>query len=176
VKAPWAGSGQPRRARRLYGHLQGLPLGRLHTRQRLAHPGLRHPRRHGHHELEHLAAGGSSDYDVAYDIWFNQTPTTTCQPNGTELMIWLNHNGPVQPFGSRVASNVSLGGRSYNVWFGKQAWNTVSYTMTSGTSGPVSNLDLQAVIADGGGSMTASLGMRADWMFGAASGAGAGAS
>jgi Glycosyl hydrolase family 12 len=90
---------------------------------------------------------GSSDYDVAYDIWFNQTPTTSGQPNGTELMIWLNHNGPVQPFGSKVASNVSIGGRGYNVWFGNQGWNTVSYTMTSGTTS-VSNLDLQPLIAD----------------------------
>jgi cellulose 1,4-beta-cellobiosidase len=91
--------------------------------------------------------GGSSDYDVAYDIWFNQTPTAKGQPNGTELMIWLNHNGPVQPFGSKVASNVSIDGRGYNVWFGKQAWNTVSYTMTTGTTS-VSDLDLQHLIAD----------------------------
>ena len=91
--------------------------------------------------------GGSSAYDVAYDIWFNQTPTTSGQPNGTELMIWLNHNGPVQPFGSQVASNVSIGGRSYNVWFGTQAWKTVSYTMTSGATS-VSHLDLQALVAD----------------------------
>jgi hypothetical protein len=91
--------------------------------------------------------GGSNDYDVAYDIWFNQTPTTSGQPSGTELMIWLNHNGPVQPYGSRVASNVSIGGRSYNVWFGRQAWNTVSYTMTTGTTS-VSKLDLQALVAD----------------------------
>jgi hypothetical protein len=91
--------------------------------------------------------GGSSDYDVAYDIWFNQTPTASGQPNGTELMIWLNHHGPVQPFGSQVARNVGTGGRSYNVWFGKQGWNTVSYTMTSGTTS-VSNLDLQPLIAD----------------------------
>jgi hypothetical protein len=91
--------------------------------------------------------GGSSDYDVAYDIWFNQTPTTTGQPNGTELMIWLNHHGPVQPFGSKVASNVSIGGTGYDVWFGKQAWNTVSYTMTTGTTS-VSDLDLEPLIAD----------------------------
>jgi Glycosyl hydrolase family 12 len=91
--------------------------------------------------------GGRGAYDVAYDIWFNQAPTTTGQPNGTELMIWLNHNGPVQPFGSKVASNVSIGGRGYNVWFGRQAWNTVSYTMTSGTTS-VRNLDLAAVTAD----------------------------
>ena len=91
--------------------------------------------------------GGSNDYDVAYDIWFNQTPTTSGQPNGTELMIWLNHNGPVQPYGTRVASNVSIGGRSYNVWFGRQGWNTVSYTMTTGTTS-VSKLDLRALVAD----------------------------
>jgi hypothetical protein len=91
--------------------------------------------------------GGSNAYDVAYDIWFNQTPTTSGQPGGTELMIWLNHHGPVQPFGSQVARNVSIGGRGYNVWFGKQGWNTVSYTMTNGTTS-VSNLDLQPLIAD----------------------------
>jgi Glycosyl hydrolase family 12 len=91
--------------------------------------------------------GGSNDYDVAYDIWFNQGPTTSGQPNGTELMIWLNHNGPVQPFGSQVASDVSIDGRGYNVWYGQQGWNTVSYTMTTGTTS-VSNLDLQALVAD----------------------------
>ena len=32
---------------------------------------------------------GSGSYDVAYDIWFNRTPTTSGQPNGAELMVWL---------------------------------------------------------------------------------------
>jgi Glycosyl hydrolase family 12 len=91
--------------------------------------------------------GGSNDYNVAYDIWFNQTPTTSGQPNGAELMIWLNHNGPVHPAGSQVASNVSIGGHSYHVWFRHRRWNTSSYTMTSGTTS-VSNLDLQALVAD----------------------------
>jgi hypothetical protein len=91
--------------------------------------------------------GGSSAYDVAYDIWFNQTPTTSGQPNGAELMVWLNHNGPVQPFGSQVASNVSVGGHTYNVWFGNQGWNTISYTMTSGATS-VSNLDIGQLAAN----------------------------
>lgn len=91
--------------------------------------------------------GGSNDYNVAYDIWFNQTPTTSGQPDGAELMIWLNHNGPVHPSGSPVASNLSIGGRSYHVWFGNRGWNTISYTMTTGTAS-VSNLDLQALVAD----------------------------
>jgi cellulase/cellobiase CelA1 len=92
--------------------------------------------------------GGSSDYDVAYDIWFNQTPTTSGQPNGTELMVWLNHNGPVQPFGSEVASNVSIGGHTYNIWEGAQSsWDTVTYDMTSGATS-VSGLDIGTLTQD----------------------------
>jgi hypothetical protein len=92
--------------------------------------------------------GGSNDYDVAYDIWFNKTSTTTGQPNCLELMVWLNHNGPVQPFGSQVASNVSIGGHTYNVWEGAQStWNTVSYSMTTGTTS-VSNLDVGQLAQD----------------------------
>jgi Glycosyl hydrolase family 12/Cellulose binding domain len=92
--------------------------------------------------------GGSSDYDVAYDIWFNQTPTTSGQPNGTEMMVWLNHNGPVQPFGSEVASNVSVGGHTYNIWEGTQSvWNTVTYDMTSSATS-VSNLDIGTLTQD----------------------------
>jgi cellulose 1,4-beta-cellobiosidase len=91
--------------------------------------------------------GGSSVYNVAYDIWFNQTPTTSGQANGAELMIWLNRNGPVHPAGSPVASNVAIGGHSYHVWFRHRRWNTISYTMTTGTTS-VTNLDLQALAAD----------------------------
>jgi hypothetical protein len=91
--------------------------------------------------------GGSNVYNVAYDIWFNQTPTTGGAPNGAELMIWLNHRGHVHPYGSQVASKVSIRGRSYNVWFGKQGWNTVTYTMTTPATS-VSNLDLRALVGD----------------------------
>jgi len=85
-------------------------------------------------------------YDVAYDIWFNQAPSASGQPDGAELMIWLNHNGPVQPFGSLVGTAV-IGGRSYDVWFGKQAWNTISYSMVTGTTS-VRDLDIGQFAAD----------------------------
>jgi hypothetical protein len=92
--------------------------------------------------------GGSSDYDVAYDIWFNKTPTTTGQPDCTEMMVWLNHNGPVQPFGSQVASNVTVGGNTYNIWEGQQStWDTVTYDMTSAATS-VSNLDVGTLAQD----------------------------
>jgi hypothetical protein len=85
-------------------------------------------------------------YDVAYDIWFNRAPSTSGQPDGAELMIWLNHNGPVQPFGSHV-STAAISGRSYDVWFGKQAWNTISYSMVTGTTS-VRDLDIGQFAAD----------------------------
>ena len=93
--------------------------------------------------------GGSANaYDVAYDIWINQTPTTSGQPNGTEIMVWLNHNGSVQPYGSEVASNVSIGGHTYNIWYGTQSsWDTVTYDMTSASTS-VSNLDVGTLAQD----------------------------
>ena len=91
--------------------------------------------------------GGSAAYDVAYDIWFNQTPATTGQPNGAELMIWLNHHGPVEPFGSPVGT-ASIKGVSYRVWEGAQPWgDTVSYVMASPATS-VRNLDVGGLAAD----------------------------
>ena len=66
----------------------------------------------------------SGAYDVAYDIWYNQTPTTSGQPNAEEMMIWINHTGGVEPFGSVVASNVTIGGHTYTIWEGRMSiWN-----------------------------------------------------
>jgi cellulose 1,4-beta-cellobiosidase len=92
--------------------------------------------------------GGSSAYDVAYDIWFNRTPTTGGQPNCTEMMVWLNHNGSVQPFGSVIASNISVGGHTYNLWEGQQGFgNTISYAMTSPATS-VGGLDVGTLAQD----------------------------
>jgi cellulose 1,4-beta-cellobiosidase len=92
------------------------------------------------------AQPGTGAYDVAYDIWFNRAPGTSGQPDGAELMIWLNHNGPVRPFGSKVSTAV-IGDRSYDVWFGKQAWNTISYSMVRGTTS-VRDLDIGQFATD----------------------------
>jgi hypothetical protein len=95
-------------------------------------------------------------YDVAYDIWYNQSPTTSGQPNAEEMMIWLNDNGGVEPAGSVVATNVTLGGHTYNIWEDQMStWKDVSYVMTSGTTS-VSNLDVGILAADsvGRGYMT----------------------
>jgi Glycosyl hydrolase family 12 len=88
----------------------------------------------------------SGTYDVAYDIWFNQAPATNGQPDGAELMIWLNHRGSVRPYGSQVAT-ATVAGHSFQVWFGQQGWNTISYSMVPGITS-VQNLDIGQFVAD----------------------------
>src|SRR5205814_6304452 len=72
-------------------------------------------------------------WDAAYDIWFNKTASTSGQPDGAEIMLWINHQGPIQPAGSRVAT-VMLGGLTWDVWIGNFGWNVVSYVLTSPTT------------------------------------------
>jgi hypothetical protein len=84
--------------------------------------------------------------DVAYDIWFNQTPTATGQPNGTEIMIWINHQGAAAPFGTNIGT-VTLDGATWQVWTGNQtSWNIVSYVQVPGTTAV--SLDLMPFFND----------------------------
>lgn len=86
-------------------------------------------------------------YDVAYDIWFNSTPTTPGQPDGTELMIWLNSRGGVQPFGSQTGT-ANLDGMAWNVWQGQQtSWKIISYVLNPGGTS-FTNLDVKSLIED----------------------------
>ena len=89
----------------------------------------------------------SGAYDVAYDIWFNSTPTTSGQPDGTEVMVWINSRGGVQPFGSQTATT-TVDGLNWNVWTGQQtSWKIISYVLNPGATS-VSNLDLKALFED----------------------------
>jgi Glycosyl hydrolase family 12 len=91
---------------------------------------------------------GPNRYNVAYDIWFNKTPTTSGQPDCAELMIWLNHSGSIQPFGNLIANDVTVGGTSYDIWAGPRPWgDTISYEMTAGTTS-VRNLDVAVLAQD----------------------------
>jgi hypothetical protein len=85
----------------------------------------------------------AGSYDIAYDIWFNQSPTTSGQPDGTEIMIWLNHAGGVQPAGQRVGTT-TINGAAWDVWVAPRGsagfnniWNIVSYVAVN----PVSSVD-----------------------------------
>jgi hypothetical protein len=87
-------------------------------------------------------------WDDSYDIWWNPASNATNNSSGLEMMIWLTKRGSVQPAGSVVASNVNIGGRTYNVWKGGSSpGGTVSYVLTSPATS-VTQLDLGPLAAD----------------------------
>ncbi|WAZ24992.1 cellulose binding domain-containing protein [Streptomyces cinnabarinus] len=62
-------------------------------------------------------------YNASYDIWLDPTPRTD-GVNRTEIMIWFNRVGPIQPIGSPVGT-ATVGGRSWEVWTGGNGSNDV---------------------------------------------------
>ncbi|WP_217144219.1 cellulose binding domain-containing protein [Streptomyces sp. AC627_RSS907] len=66
---------------------------------------------------------GDAVYNASYDIWLDPTPRTD-GVNRTEIMIWFNRVGPVQPIGSPVGT-ATVGGRTWEVWTGSNGTNDV---------------------------------------------------
>ncbi|WP_326696108.1 cellulose binding domain-containing protein [Streptomyces sp. NBC_01754] len=62
-------------------------------------------------------------YDAAYDIWLDPEPRTD-GVNRTEIMIWFNRVGPIQPVGSQTGT-ATVAGRGWEVWTGNNGGNDV---------------------------------------------------
>lgn len=90
----------------------------------------------------------SGTYNVAYDLWIlpGSDPSFADTNGGTELMIWINHQGSIQPFGGQTGT-VTLDGTSWAVWTGSIGWNYIAYVRQSPTNS-VTNLNLKAFIDD----------------------------
>ncbi|GAA1422496.1 fibronectin type III domain-containing protein [Catellatospora coxensis] len=72
---------------------------------------------------------GSGTYNASYDIWLN-ADTNVSGVQDTEIMIWFNRQGSIQPIGSQTGT-ASIAGRSWAVWTGSNgANNVVSYLFT----------------------------------------------
>ncbi|MZF84167.1 cellulose binding domain-containing protein [Streptomyces sp. SID5643] len=77
---------------------------------------------------------GDAVYNASYDIWLDPTPRTD-GVNRTEIMIWFNKVGSIQPIGS-PSGTASVGGRSWQVWTGNNGSNDViSFVAPSAISG-----------------------------------------
>ncbi|OEJ28236.1 glycosyl hydrolase family 5 [Streptomyces agglomeratus] len=62
-------------------------------------------------------------YNASYDIWLDPTPRTD-GVSRTEIMIWFNRVGPVNPIGSKSAT-ATVAGRTWEVWSGNNGANDV---------------------------------------------------
>lgn len=102
-----------------------------------------------------LSQSSTDKFNVAYDIWFNKEQSMPSQPDGAELMIWLNSQGGPQPLGQRVDGGVpvNIGGASFEVWFGLSRWNVISYVLIGSGTPAISqvgttDLDIWPFISD----------------------------
>ena len=84
-----------------------------------------------------VTPAGSGQWNISYDVWFAQTPTIDGQPDGTEVMVWINHSGVVSPAGQR-AGDVTINGMDWEVWTAPKGtagfndkWHIVSYVAKS---------------------------------------------
>lgn len=89
---------------------------------------------------------GSGSYNTAYDIW--------CNSSSYEIMLWVNWRGSAGPIAGSYnsdgtpkadATNVSVGGSTWNVYKGSNGSNAVySFLRTSGTTS--GTVDIKAVL------------------------------
>lgn len=91
-------------------------------------------------------AGGTNQYNTAYDIWFDPTATNKGRNTGAEMMIWLNRTSWVQPIG-KPYYDVNIGGQVYTVWYGKIDLPVISYVKKIPVRS-VTNLPLDAFVKD----------------------------
>ncbi len=76
-------------------------------------------------------ADAPGSWDDAYDTFFSSSGDSN--PNQIEVMVWLTHQGQNQPAGQQVATNVNIGGHTWNIWDG-------GHTITYVSSQPVTSL------------------------------------
>jgi hypothetical protein len=87
---------------------------------------------------------GSGAYNVTTEAWFKRN-STPGDPDGAELMIWINHNGSVQPGGSQIGT-ANIGGYSWEVWFSPIDWNFLTYRINGSRTSI--NIDYKPFIED----------------------------
>jgi hypothetical protein len=89
---------------------------------------------------------GSGTYDAAYDIWLN-ADTNVTGVQDTEIMIWLNHTGSIQPIGSNTGS-ANIAGKSWAVWTGNNGGNNVVSYVANPAGSTSFSADLKPFLTD----------------------------
>jgi chitodextrinase len=89
---------------------------------------------------------GSGTFNAAYDIWLN-ADTNVSGVQDTEIMIWFNRQGSIQPIGSPTGT-ANLAGRSWQVWTGSNGQNNVVSYLFQGSVINSLNFSVADFIAD----------------------------
>ncbi|PIL34912.1 hypothetical protein GSI_02699 [Ganoderma sinense ZZ0214-1] len=73
--------------------------------------------------------------DVSYDIWTGvpQSGDVASAASSYEIMIWLSNRGGIGGIGNLVASNIQVGGHTWNLKYGPNAnWDVFSFITAEG--------------------------------------------
>jgi hypothetical protein len=93
-------------------------------------------------------AGGTQQYNTAYDIWFDPSATQAGRNTGAEMMIWLNRTSWVQPIGTK-RYEITLAGTRWEVWYGRIDLPVISFVrkvpVTSVANLPLTDFAREAV-------------------------------
>lgn len=65
----------------------------------------------------------NATYNASFDIWLDPSPKKD-GVSATEIMIWLNKVGSIQPIGSKTGT-ATVAGRTWDVWTGNNGGNDV---------------------------------------------------
>jgi hypothetical protein len=94
----------------------------------------------------------SGSWETAYDIFVKNNAIVATSPR-TEIMLWMNQNGPVQPYASAGSpsspvadqTNVTVGGHTWNVYSGMTGGHDiVTFVRTSNTES--GSVDIKAIL------------------------------
>ncbi len=75
-------------------------------------------------EIKYTYVSNNAIYDASYDIWLDPQPKKD-GVNQMEIMIWLNHQGSIQPIGGKVVDKVTISNQDWQVWSGSNGQNNV---------------------------------------------------
>jgi Glycosyl hydrolase family 12/Cellulose binding domain/Fibronectin type III domain len=89
---------------------------------------------------------GSGTWNAAYDIWIN-ADNNVSGVQDTEIMIWLNRQGGIQPIGS-PSNTVNIAGRSWQAWTGNNGQNNVVSYLFQGSALTSFSFDVMDFVDD----------------------------
>jgi len=111
---------------------------------------------------QYTVPGSGVKYDVAYDIWANQSGGNPSQPdaNTLELMIWLDYTSDAVPAGAATGQTTTIAGQTWQIYTGMvSTWHYIAYRRAAGGP-PFSNVDLKPFLTD---AMTRNVGITSSW-------------
>jgi hypothetical protein len=88
--------------------------------------------------------GAPVAYDNSFDVFYTPTPGGEQTGTHTEMMIWEDDAGGVQPAGTKVATHVKVGNSDYDIWYADNSPSDIVSYVADTAHGSLKDLNLGA--------------------------------